>query len=154
MKKISVALIALVIAVSLGLFLFNSPVDAGGRPLSAELLGSNEVNGGDSDGSGTAHITLNQGQGEVCFEITVEDIDTPTRAHIHRGVAGANGSVVVFFFDTVIPDPIPVPDNLTGCVDNVDSDLIKDIRQNPSNYYVNVHNAAFPGGAVRGQLEK
>ncbi|MBA2263858.1 MAG: CHRD domain-containing protein, partial [Chloroflexi bacterium] len=30
--------------------------------------------------------------------------------------------------------------------------LLADIEANPQNYYVNVHNAEFPGGAVRGQL--
>jgi hypothetical protein len=27
-----------------------------------------------------------------------------------------------------------------------------DIRSNPSGFYVNVHNAKFPGGAIRGQF--
>ena len=147
MRKIGFACIAFVVMLSLGLVLYNSPVSAGGRPLSATLLGSNEVNGGDPDGSGTAHVTLNQGQQEVCYEITVNDIATPTRAHIHSGVAGVNGPIVVAFFDFVDPPP------LQGCV-SAGADVIKDIRQNPQNYYVNVHNVQFPGGAVRGQLEK
>lgn len=147
MKKTIIVLTALIVTGVLTLFIFNSPVVAGGRPLSATLSGANEVSGGDPNGSGTAQITLNQGQGEVCYEISVADISTPTRAHIHSGVAGVNGPIVVAFFDFVAPPP------LQGCV-TADSELIKDIRQNPSNYYVNVHNVDFPGGAVRGQLEK
>ncbi|MCA1850177.1 MAG: CHRD domain-containing protein, partial [Acidobacteria bacterium] len=41
----------------------------GGRRLTATLTGAAEVPGpGDPDGTGTAVITLNQGQNEVCFE--------------------------------------------------------------------------------------
>ena len=37
------------------------PATAGGRPLTAELNGANEVTPGDPDGTGTMHLTLNQG---------------------------------------------------------------------------------------------
>ena len=122
------------------------PAAAGGRPLSADLAGSNEVSGGDLDGSGTMHLTLNQGQGEVCFDLDIANIASPTRAHIHTGVAGVNGGIVVAFFDFVDIE-------FDGCV-SADKHLIKDIRQNPQNYYINVHNAEHPGGAIRGQLGK
>ena len=119
---------------------------AGGRPLTAGLSGANEVPPADADGSGTAWVTLNQGQGEVCFHIEVENIEPALAAHIHVGEAGVNGGIVV---DFEVPSQ-----GLTGCVNDVAESLIKDIRQNPENYYVNVHNAPFPGGAVRGQLSK
>ncbi len=128
------------------------PAAAGGRPLSAELSGANEVGAGDPDGSGTMQLTLNQGQGEICFYLDVSDIEAPNRAHIHRGEAGVNGPVEVFFFDLVIPEPIAVA--FDGCVDGVEADLIKDIRQNPEDYYINVHNGEYPAGAIRGQLSK
>jgi hypothetical protein len=35
-----------------------------------------------------------------------------------------------------------------------DADLIKAIIQSPQEYYVNVHNAEYPAGALRGQLSK
>jgi hypothetical protein len=38
-----------------------------------------------------------------------------------------------------------------GCV-GADRQLIRAILQHPSAYYVNVHNAPFPAGALRGQL--
>ncbi len=149
MRKRSTILLALIAAM---VMIAAIPAAAGGRPLSADLNGANEVpNPGDPDGSGTMNLTLNQGQGEICWDLDVSDIEAPTRAHIHSGEAGVNGGVVVFFFDTVIPDPIPVASS--GCVD-VDADLIKKIRQNPQDYYINVHNARYPGGAIRGQLSK
>ena len=143
------ALLALITAL---MMIAAIPAAAGGRPLTADLNGPNEVTPGDPDGTGTMQLTLNQGQGEICFDLDVSDIEAPTRAHIHDGVAGVNGPVVVFFFDLVIPNPIPVA--FDGCVDGVDADLIKDIRQNPEDYYINVHNDEYPAGAIRGQLSK
>lgn len=115
--------------------------------LMAALTGAAEVPGpGDTDGGGTAKITLNQGKGEVCYELTVTNVAAPSAAHIHAGIAGQSGAVKV-------PLDAPANGSAKGCV-NVDKDLLKDIMQNPANYYVNVHNAEFPQGAVRGQLGK
>ena len=141
MRRIFVALVAL------AALLVAAPALAGGRPLSADLAAANEVGGGDGDATGSAHVTLNQGQGEVCFHITTEGLTTPAfAAHIHAAPAGVNGGVVVDFQWAVTGG--------SGCVDGVAADLIKAIRQNPSDYYVNVHNPTVPSGAVRGQLGK
>jgi hypothetical protein len=112
----------------------------GGKPFNIDLMP-----GAGSNGSGTAHVTLNQGQGEVCWDITVENLTSPVILdHIHAGAAGVNGPIVV---DFKFPEK-----GLSGCVDGVDPALVKDIRQNPENYYVNVHTTMFPLGEVRGQL--
>ncbi len=134
-------------AVFVAVLVLAIPALAGGRPLSASLDGASEVPVlGDPDGSGSAQVTLNQGQRQVCFDIDVTAIGTPLAAHIHDAPVGVASGVVVNF---------DVANNgLSGCVDSVDKDLIKAIRQNPVDFYVNVHNADFPGGAVRGQLSK
>jgi hypothetical protein len=125
--------------------------DQGGRPFQTALNGANEAPGpGDPDGTGTALITLNQGQGTVCFELSVENITLPaTAAHIHIAPAGAPGPIVV-------PLAAPGEDGTSsGCIEGVDQDLIKAIRQNPAAYYVNVHTLPlYAAGAVRGQLSK
>jgi hypothetical protein len=121
-----------------------SEASQGGRPLHATLLPENQVPPTASSGSGTALVTLNQGQGEVCWDISVRDLTSPViLAHIHRGAAGTNGPVVVDFMEPV--------NGLNGCV-HADAALIKEIRQDPADYYVNVHTTMFPGGEVRGQL--
>ena len=138
MKKISVLLIVLLaLLVVTGAAL----ADNGGTPRTTSLSGAEEVSGGDPDGSGWAMITLNHGQGMVCWEIAFEGIDTPFAAHIHGAPAGVNGPVLV-----------PLSPIGSGCREGVDPDLIKAIIQNPEAYYVNVHNALYPGGALRGQL--
>jgi len=120
----------------------------GGRPLDTSLTGAAEVPGpGDPDGSGTAHLTLNLGQGEVCFELTAANIAPATAAHIHVGAVGVAGPVVV----GLTP---PTSGSSSSCVTGVDPELIKAIQQHPENYYVNVHNTDFPAGAMRGQLSK
>jgi len=122
--------------------------DHGGRVLSTQLTGAAEVPAGDPNGSGTATITVNPGQEEVCWEITVEEITLPaTAAHIHIGAAGTappNNVVVTLS----APDASGFS---SGCT-TVGRDLALDILQNPENYYVNVHNEPFPTGAIRGQL--
>lgn len=117
-----------------------------GRTLTAELTGAQEPGGGDPNGTGYAEITLNQGQGTISYTLMVENIDPATAAHIHLGAAGVAGPVVVGL-------SAPSSGMSSGMIE-VSAELIKAIRQNPENYYVNVHNPMYPAGAVRGQLSK
>jgi len=115
--------------------------------VTAKLTGAAEVPGpGDPDGSGTVQVTFNPDKGEVCYDMTVAKIDEATAAHIHEGAVGKDGPVKVAL-------DAPKTGSEKGCK-TADATLIKTIMANPTDYYVNVHNAAFPKGAVRGQLSK
>jgi hypothetical protein len=124
----------------------------GGRPFNTVLTGAAEVPGpGDPDGSAKASITLNQGLGTVCFDLSWENVDgTVFAGHIHVAPAGSPGPIVVPLFSGSFAGT----DSVSGCVENVDPDLIKTIRQDPAAYYVNIHSTVFPAGALRGQLAK
>ncbi len=112
----------------------------------AQLSGDNVVPGpGDNDGTGTANITLNPGQGEITYDISVSNVDNITGIHIHKADSGSSGPVVV---------PLTSTGELSGTVTGVDKDLMTDILKNPSGYYVQVHSTDFPAGAIRGQLTK
>ena len=113
--------------------------------MNVALTGAAEVPGpGDTDGSGTAELRINAGQGQVCYTLNVANIDAATAAHIHRGAPDAAGPVVVNF------DP-PADGSSEGCA-SVERSLAQELIRTPAGFYVNVHNAAFPSGAVRGQL--
>ena len=118
-----------------------------GRPFIVVLTGAQEAPGpGDPDGSGIAELYLNQGQGTINYSITVSGIAEVTGAHIHRAPIGVAGPVVV-------PLSALANGTMTGEV-SVEPELIKEIRQNPSAFYVNVHSVEYRPGAVRGQLAK
>jgi hypothetical protein len=145
-KTLSLACTAAVMLSSIA----SGPAMAGGRPLHASLTGAAEVPPpGDPDGSGEAFITLNHGLGEVCFEIYVSNIAPATVAHIHEAPEGEAGPKRL--------DLTPPSNGFSqGCMTQVDQGLIKRMLQNPSGFYVNIHNADFvsPHGAIRGQLSK
>ena len=117
----------------------------GGRPYTVAMTGAAERPGpGDPDGSGTAEFRVNAGQGRVCYTLSVSNIEPATAAHIHRAPPDAAGPVVVGL-------TAPTGGSSSGCAE-VTRALAQELIRNPGAFYVNVHNAPFPGGAVRGQL--
>jgi hypothetical protein len=139
----------------LWIFRFTGDDDKGRHTatLKTTLTGEEEVPGpGDPDGTGKATVRLKSRTGRVCFDLSWSNIGSPTAAHIHEAPAGEAGDIVVTFFSS----ETPLPDTITGvggCAADVSGDLIDDIIENPDGYYVNVHNAEFPAGAIRGQLD-
>jgi hypothetical protein len=116
------------------------------RPFTVDLTGAAEVtaggvpNQGDPDGSGTATLRINPGTGEVCWTIEVADVDPILMAHIHSGASTTTGPIVVNL------------NPYTGGCNDVTRELALEIITDPSAYYVNVHNATYQAGALRGQL--
>ena len=122
-------------------------VDGGGRRFNATLTGAAEIPGpGDTDGTGKAIVELNPGQNRLCYKLRVSNIAPATMAHVHVGAAGVAGPIAV----TLVA---PADGSSSGCA-NLAEALTKALLKDPGNYYVNVHNAEFPNGAVRGQLTK
>jgi len=136
-------LIAATIAV-VAVMVFGGPALAG-TILRATLTGAAEVPGrGDPDGSGRARLDLMPVKEQICYTLTVSNIGRATAAHIHRGTATEAGPILKEL-------EAPSDGSSQGCV-RLSRTAITNIKNNPSGYYVNVHNRAFPNGAVRGQL--
>jgi hypothetical protein len=151
-KMISMKKITAAFGLTLALIAFTSmKFNTGGNrkeesSISATLTGAAEIPGpGDPDGMGSFNATINQGQGSITYELTVSGIDPATAAHIHIGDPTVAGAVVVTL-------EAPTDGSSSGTITGIDPAIIKAIRKNPENYYVNVHNATYPAGAIRGQL--
>ena len=116
-----------------------------GESYNTALVGQQEVPGpGDPDGTGTAKITADATTNQVCYDLTVQNISRPTAAHIHKGARGVAGPPVVTL-------EAPTSGAISKCM-GVDKAIAAGIIADPSSYYVNVHTADYPDGAVRGQL--
>ncbi len=122
-----------------------TPVLAGEKiKLHAKLSGAEEVPAASSAGHGTATVTVDTSKGQLCYLLKAAGSDTPTMAHIHKGTAGVAGPVVV-------PLNAPKHGSAKGCA-SASADALAAIVASPIDYYVNVHTAAHPSGAMRGQL--
>jgi CHRD domain len=113
------------------------------KTVSAKLIGKAEKPAGDPNGSGFVVIKLNEDTGRVCWTFSkVKNIGTPQAAHIHKGKAGRSGPVWI---------PLGGAYKAKGCV-KATKHQVDEVLEYPNRYYVNVHNAKFPNGAIRGQL--
>jgi hypothetical protein len=112
------------------------------RVYTVSMKGSNEVPKGAPNGSATAVITVKTSK-QVCWKFTnLKGVTAPKVDHIHKGPAGAAGSIVI---------PLGTAYKASGCVP-ASATILSQIESKPSGFYVNIHNVAYPQGVVRGQL--
>jgi hypothetical protein len=109
---------------------------------------------GDPDGRGEFYVFGIDGDAStLCYVLTVDGIAPATAAHIHRGAPGTAGGVVASL-------GAPTDGNAADCLTEGEAGkfpgnppgIVAEILAHPGDFYVNVHNAEYPGGAVRGQL--
>lgn len=99
----------------------------------------------DSGATGAGQLTFNLVTGAVTGGVTLTGI-TATLAHIHHGIAGTNGPVIVDFVRSgTDPNRWDAEAGGTLTADQVSALLAGQL-------YVNVHTAAFPNGEIRGQI--
>ncbi len=137
-------------------------------PFRANLSTANEVPplGLAASGSATVWIHAVRSASGAVTEAVVDfnvDYNFPdgikvTGLHIHRGIRGQNGPVVL---DSGVrsSEPVDDPTGKAGIVRQsakLDSataiSAINDLLLDPSQFYVNLHTTVNPGGAIRGQV--
>lgn len=132
--------------------------EEGEREFRADLSGENEVPSVDTEASGEFEMELDEEGESADYELSAEDIEGVTAAHIHMGSEGENGDIVV----PLETDGLNDGEASEGTFDAGDlegplegqemSDLIELIEDGEA--YVNVHTEENPDGEIRGQLEE
>lgn len=135
-----------ILAIALGAPIAVTPAFAASAGWTVQLAGNTEVPGpGSATGAGVAMVNVDDSANAVCYSISVVRIGQATMAHIHTGAAGVSGPPAV---------PLSTPGAngmVRGCA-RVSHNVAAAILANPSGYYINIHTADFPEGALRGQL--
>jgi hypothetical protein len=118
------------------------------QPLTTLTTKLTTANPGPGDPNGSGQAVIKVYKAKLCYTLRVSGIAPANAAHIHKGAKGQTGPIVVPMDQSSFNLPKPTS---SGC-EVITSALSKQLRQNPSQYYVNVHNVPYPDGAIRGQL--
>jgi hypothetical protein len=136
--------------------------------LRARLRGLEEVPPIRTSATATLRATLDEGKKQISFTLEYRNLSaSPTAAHIHFGPTKVNGGVIAFFCGGGGQPACPTATSgkITGTIGPANvvdlsaqgipardyEGLVYAIRT--ANAYANIHNAKFPTGEVRGQIE-
>lgn len=114
------------------LFLLSLSPAAFAQSYSAQLTGA------DPDGAGFAVVTISGTT--LTYTIFAQNIGAPTEAHLHSAAGDVVATLNV--------------NTLTNGTATLTEELANRITANPSGYTLDLHNAEFPNGALRGTLAR
>ena len=118
-----------------------------GSAYCAELRGAGPGSDAiDPGASGSARLEIEGAT--IRFRIrTSKDLGKVVATHLHAGAAGVNGPMAHEL------NPGFTGELLEGTT-TVAPEIAAAVAANPAGYYVKLHSLKFPGGAIRGQLER
>jgi CHRD domain len=168
----------IVLVFVLGLVAVGAAVAGLNRNWSAHANGALEVPARDTSGQGQAIFQLSKDGAALDYKLMASNIENVFQAHIHLGVPGMNGPIVVWLFPSTAPVPGPLG---AGRTDGVlaegtitAANFVNDLAGQPMSAlitaldsgraYVNIHTndgvgavntgpGDFPGGEIRGDVD-
>ena len=154
---LSVEAVLLAIVLSLSASAVRAQISAGGDTikgganLEADLV---TAPGGDPNLSGDADLAVNPRKGTVCFDIDVDQsvkgARTIVAVHIHPGPVAETCDTE----DCAPPIDLDFANQgLHGCA-HAGRQLLSSLVDEPEQFFLDVHTANFPAGAIRGQLRE
>jgi hypothetical protein len=139
------------------------------KNFNAALIGFNETPASiNTDGTATLRLKLNADS--IDFELTYHNVRAlPTQSHIHFGQARTSGGVAIFFCGPAPAKqvcPASTSGSVKGTVTAADvvgptgqgiaagdlASVMRAIRGGAA--YANLHTSMFPGGEIRGQIQR
>lgn len=116
-----------------------------------QLTGREVPGGGDPAGQSSGRLDLNEQQQTACFTVDWKGLKGEVTAlHLHVAARGSEGPHWIDFFND--QRFTGADGESSGCIP-VAGEKIREVIDNPTNYYLNIHSTAFIKGAVRGQLK-
>ena len=97
---------------------------------------------GNPDGNGDFNALVDRKKGQICYYLEADGVGEVTAAHIHSGAVGKTGEAVV---------TLEMAEMDERCV-TADPALVGRMARSAGDYYVDIHTAERPAGALRGQM--
>jgi hypothetical protein len=146
----------------------------GPKEFKTDLIGFEEVPAISTQGGGEFRARISRDETAIEFELEYSGLEgNVLQAHIHFGQKGVNGGIVVFLCTNLGNGPAGTqacpapPARITGTLRAADmvnlaaaqgitagefDELVAAIRAGKA--YANVHSSIWPGGEIRGQLDR
>jgi CHRD domain len=148
-------------------------VAGGGKQFSEDLTGYEEVPAISTNGNGEFQARIDMRNERILYRLSYEDLEGDVlQAHIHLGQRAVNGGIAAFLCSNLEAPPPdtpacpPPPATVEGVIERDDvigpagqgiepgafEELVDAMRAGVT--YANVHSSKWPGGEIRGQLER
>jgi CHRD domain len=156
-------------------------VAGGGKQFNEDLTGYEEVPSISTEGNGEFRAQIDRRDQKIFYRLSYEDLEGDVlQAHIHFAQRAVNGAIVAFLCSNLdgrpegTPDCPAAPGTVEGVIEPDDvrdtttavpppvggqgieagafDELVDAMRAGVT--YANVHSSKWPGGEIRGQLER